>query len=66
MDFNHYNSADSPLLAYDESVGKIDFDGFAIQYGEVKMLADIGPVPGPELQPVTMEDVVDSLVENFK
>lgn len=65
MDSIHYNPAENPLLAYDESSDEMDFDS-TIEYGQIEMLVEFDPVPGPETQPVAMEEAVDDLVEEFK
>lgn len=66
MDLIHYNHAEEPLLAYDDSCDEMDFDDLAIQYGEVQMLVDMNTIPVPEPQSTEMEKVLENLVETFQ
>ncbi|KAG0189534.1 hypothetical protein DFQ28_003312, partial [Apophysomyces sp. BC1034] len=44
----------------------MDFDDFAIEYGQIEMLVEFDTVPVPEMQPVAMDEAVDRLVADFK
>ncbi|KAG0185223.1 hypothetical protein DFQ28_009696 [Apophysomyces sp. BC1034] len=44
----------------------MDFDDFAIEYGQIEMLVEFDAIPEPETQSVAMDEAVDSLVDDFK